>query len=149
MDCWGFPIALYTQASLPLTTRWVYEMCKSKNSQERCDRRNFSPVWLQISQLSDLVPLRHIHVCHEKYRVSTTNVPIFAQIRSGDKTRSIVLDRPYGLQEVNFQYGGNTSIGCMWQSQFISHKTNLVHKIKMCLNSIRNIYLYWISIYPG
>ena len=29
----------------------------------------------------------------KKYRVSTTNVPIFIEIRSGDKIRSIILER--------------------------------------------------------
>ena len=37
----------------------------------------------------------------KKYRVSTTNVPIFIEIRSGDKIRSIILERSYGLQTVN------------------------------------------------
>ena len=34
----------------------------------------------------------------KKYRVSTTNVPIFIEIRSGDKIRSIIFERSYGLQ---------------------------------------------------
>ena len=29
----------------------------------------------------------------KKYRVSTTNVPIFIEIRSGDKIRSIIIER--------------------------------------------------------
>ena len=32
----------------------------------------------------------------KKYRVSTTNVPIFIEIRSGDKIRSIIFERSYG-----------------------------------------------------
>ena len=31
----------------------------------------------------------------KKYRVSTTNVPIFIEIRSGDKIRSIIFERSY------------------------------------------------------
>ena len=34
----------------------------------------------------------------KKYRVSTTNVPIFIEIRSGDKIRSIIFERSYSLQ---------------------------------------------------
>ena len=32
----------------------------------------------------------------KKYRVSTTNVPIFIEIRSGDKIRSIIFERSNG-----------------------------------------------------
>ena len=38
----AFPSRTNTQASLPLTTRWVYEMCESKNLQDSYDRRNFN-----------------------------------------------------------------------------------------------------------
>ena len=34
----------------------------------------------------------------KNYRVSTTNVPIFIEIRSGDKIRSIIFERSYGPQ---------------------------------------------------
>ena len=34
----------------------------------------------------------------KKYRVSTINVPIFIEIRFGDKIRSIIFERSYGLQ---------------------------------------------------
>ena len=37
----------------------------------------------------------------KKYRVSTTNVPIFIEIRSGDKIRSIIFERSYGKMAEN------------------------------------------------
>ena len=45
----------------------------------------------------------------KKYRVSTTNVPIFIEIRSGDKIRSIIFERSYGLQTV--KDGGKRGLG--------------------------------------
>ena len=46
----------------------------------------------------------------KKYRVSTTNVPIFIEICSGDKIRSIIFERSYGLQTANFQDGGKRGL---------------------------------------
>ena len=59
----------------------------------------------------------------KKYRVSTTNVPIFIEIRSGDKIRSIIFEKSYGLQTVKLPRWRKSD----WQSQFISRKTNLDH----------------------
>ena len=61
----------------------------------------------------------------KKYVVSTTNVLIFIEIRSGDKIRSIFFDRSFGLQTVNLPIWQKTRIRCDWQSQFISHKTRI------------------------
>ena len=76
----------------------------------------------------------------KKYRVSTTNVPIFIEIRSGDKIRSIIFERSYGLQTVKLPRWRKTRIGCDWQSQFISRKTNLDHnkciKIEMKMKKV-------------
>ena len=44
----------------------------------------------------------------KKYRVSTTNVPIFIEIRSGDKIRSIIFERSYGLQTVKLPRWGRS-----------------------------------------
>ena len=63
----------------------------------------------------------------KKYRVSTTNVPIFIEIRSEDKIRSIFFKSSYCLQMVKLPIWRKTRIGCDWQSQFISRKTNLDH----------------------
>ena len=82
----------------------------------------------------------------KKYRVSTTNVPIFIEIRSGDKIRSIIFERSYGLQTVKLPRWRKTRIGCDWQSQFISRKTNLDHN--KCIKIQMKIYIYsiyWIS----
>ena len=43
----------------------------------------------------------------KKYRVSTTNVPFFIEIRSGDKIRSIIFERSYG----HFQDGVKRALG--------------------------------------
>ena len=78
--------------------------------------------------------------------VSTTNVPIFIEIRSGDKIRSIIFERSYGLQTVKLPRWRKTRIGCDWQSQFISRKTNLDHN--KCIKIQMKIYIYsiyWIS----
>ena len=63
----------------------------------------------------------------KKYRVSATNVPIFIEIRSGDKIRSIFFERSYGLQTVKLPIWRKKRIGFGWQSQFISHKTKLYY----------------------
>ena len=47
----------------------------------------------------------------KKYRVSTTNVPIFIEICSGDKICSIILKRSYGLQTVKLPDGGKQGLG--------------------------------------
>ena len=55
---------------------------------------------ISIFSFFDMVPPWHI--CHEKYRVSTTNVPVFIEIRSGDEIRYNFFDKPNGLQTVKF-----------------------------------------------
>ena len=49
----------------------------------------------------------------KKYRVSTTNVPIFLEIRSGDKMRSIIFEKSYVwvFKRSNFQDGGKRGLG--------------------------------------
>ena len=48
----------------------------------------------------------------KKYRVSATNVPIFIEICSGDKIRSIIFERSYGLQTVKLtKDGGKRGLG--------------------------------------
>ena len=82
----------------------------------------------------------------KKYRVSTTNVPIFIEIRSGDKIRSIIFERSYGLQTANFQDVGKRRLGGDWQSQFISRKTNLDHNKCIKIQMKIKIYsIHWIS----
>ena len=43
----------------------------------------------------------------KKYRVSTTNVPIFIEIRSGDKIRSIIFERSRSLNGQTFKMAEN------------------------------------------
>ena len=56
-------------------------MGETQNLQEQ-DRRNFHHLIANFS-FFDLVPLRH--KCPEKYKASTTNVPVCAGICSRDK----------------------------------------------------------------
>ena len=75
----------------------------------------------------------------KKYRVSTTNVPICIEIRSGDKIRSIFFDRSYGFQTVKLPVWRKTRIGCDWQSQCISRKTNLDDNIPNKTKKVKEI----------
>ena len=58
---------------------------------------------------------------------------------------------PTVLIRSNLQYGGKTRVGCDWQSQFLSHKTNLDHTFNKCIKiQIKNIDLFILDIYiPG
>ena len=53
------------------------------------------------SLLQYLTLLKSKHICLEKYRVSTTNVPIIIEIRSEDKIRFIFFDRSSNGQTSN------------------------------------------------
>ena len=77
----------------------------------------------------------------KKYRASTTNVTIFIEIRSGDKIRSIIFERSYGLQTVKLPRWRKARIGCDWQSQFISRKTDLDHNKRIKIQN-ENIDLF-------
>ena len=73
-----------------------------------------------------------------KFVLETKFVPLFS-------TGPTVFNR------LNLQYGGKTRAGCDWQSQFISHKTNLDHTCNKCIKiQIKNIDLFILDIYlPG
>ena len=108
-----------------MTTLLNNEMGETENLQDGCDCKKwftFDIKFLIFSTWSRC----GIYVM-KKYRVLTTNVPIFIEIRSGDKIRSIIFERSYGLQTVKLPRWRKTRIGCDWQSQFISRKTNLDH----------------------
>ena len=85
-------------------------MGETENLQDGCDCKKwfrFDIKFLIFSTLSRC----GIYVM-KKYRVSTTNVSIFIEIRSGDKIRSIIFERSYGLQTVKLpQDGGNRGLG--------------------------------------
>ena len=63
----------------------------------------------------------------KKYRVSATNVPIFIEIRSGDKIRSIIFERSYGLQTVKLPRWRKRGLGATGKASSYRAKTNLDH----------------------
>ena len=66
-------------------------------------------------------------VCHEKYRVSTNNVAICAKIKFRSWGKISYSIGPAVCKRSKFQYDVKSTIGCVWQSHFLSHKTHLDH----------------------
>ena len=71
-----------------------------------------------------------------KYRVSTTNVLNCVEIFSGGK-RPLPWTGHTFFNRSNFQYGRNR-IGCVWQSLYISHKTNL-HALQVSTGTVSTV----------
>ena len=90
------------------------EMGETENLQDGCDCKKMVHVWYQISHFFDLVM--------KKYRVSTTNVPIFIEIRSGDKIRSIIIEKSQVFKRSNFQDGGKRGLGATGKASLYRSK---------------------------
>ena len=79
----------------------------------------------------------------KKYRVSTTNVPIFIEIRSGDKIRSIIFERSYGLQNgQTSKMAENEDRVRLAKPVHIAQNQSKCFKIQM---KILIYLIYWIS----
>ena len=111
-------------------------MGETQNLQEQ-DRRNFHHLIANFSFL-DLVPLRH--KCPEKYKASTTNVPVCAEFVLETKMSHHILNRTRCLQVVKF------SIWMKYVDKANSYSTKPILSSSIYLHVIQIKYIFIFAI---